>query len=98
MKLKVSILSFDKFIFLNLIELGVSPGQILAFVTGTWQIPPMGFPNRPNITFISDESKTLPTSSTCDLTLRLPLVLIDYDHFKTQVTKGFLNTVGFGQA
>jgi len=87
----------SSFIFENLIGLGVSPGRILAFVTGTWQIPPMGFPNRPTITFISDESKTLPTSSTCDLILRLPLALTDYDNFKTQVTYGILNTVGFGK-
>ena len=80
-----------------LIGLGVSPSHILAFVTGSWEIPPMGFPLRPTITFISDETSIFPTASTCSLTLRLPLVLTSYDIFKEKVTTAFLNTVGFGQ-
>lgn len=80
-----------------LIGSGVTPSQILAFVTGAPKVPPMGFPIRPTITFISDESLLLPTASTCALTLRLPLALVNYEDFKNKLTMAILNTVGFGQ-
>ena len=71
MKQKVSHFTIDCIISLILIGLGVSPSHILAFVTGSWEIPPMGFPLRPTITFISDETSIFPTASTCSLTLRI---------------------------
>ena len=57
----------------------------------------MGFPLRPSITFLPDDgSHSLPTASTCSLTLRLPLALENYDNFKDKMTMAVLNTVGFG--
>ena len=80
------------------LELGVDPGQILAFATGASKVPPMGFPVSPNISFISgDDPWELPTASTCSLTLKLPLALTEYDNFKERMTMAVLNTVGFGQ-
>ena len=74
-----------------------SPTQILAFVTGAFKIPPMGFPTRPTITFITDKSLFLPTASTCALSLKLPLSLVSYESFKENMTMAILNTIGFGQ-
>ena len=86
------------FIFNLTLELGVDPGKILAFATGASNVPPMGFPVSPNISFIGgDDPRQLPTASTCSLTLKLPLTLTEYDNFKEHMTMAVLNTVGFGQ-
>ena len=81
----------------SLIGSKVTAAHILAFATGATKPPPMGFPIRPTITFIADQSSTLPTASTCSLTLRLPLALNDYEQFKDRMSLAILNTVGFGQ-
>lgn len=81
----------------SLIGSKVTATQILAFGTGATKLPPMGFPIKPTITFIVDQSCTLPTTSTCSLTIRLPLALVDYEQFKERMTMAILNTVGFGQ-
>ena len=56
--------------------------SVLAFVTGSPTIPPMRFDQPLTIHFINDKCKTLPTASTCSLVLRLPLALVEYEHFK----------------
>ena len=85
------------FIFNLTLELGVDPGKILAFATGASNVPPMGFPVSPNISFIGDDPRQLPTASTCSLILKFPLTLTEYDNFKERMTMAVLNTVGFGQ-
>jgi hypothetical protein len=76
---------------------GVSPADILAFVTGCPVIPPMGYPRKLRILFIGDKSKTLPTANTCGPNLLLPLALKDYPEFKERLDYAFSNTIGFGQ-
>ena len=75
----------------------LTPSSVLAFVTGSPTIPPMGFDRPLTIHFINDKSKTLPTASTCSLVLRLPLALVEYEHFKEMIDFAMQNTVGFGQ-
>jgi len=53
-----------------------------AFITGADAPPPVGFPQEPAIFFVQDPTKTLPTASTCSLSLYLPLSLTDYEVFQ----------------
>ena len=75
----------------------VTLASVLAFVTGAPSVPPMGFDRTITIQFIDDKTKTLPTASTCSLKLRLPLSLVEYEHFKQMMNFAIQNTVGFGQ-
>ena len=74
----------------------VTPAFILAFITGTTTVPPMGFDHGITIRFTSDKSKTLPVASTCSLVLWFPTALVDYTMFKERMDFALLNTVGFG--
>ena len=68
--------------FLNILNY-VDLRQILAFATGASNVPPIGFPIPPSIRLIAgDNSRALPTASTCSLTLGLPLSLTKYNNFK----------------
>ena len=60
----------------------VDLGDILSFATGAYHIPPLGFPNTPTIRFSSEALWCLPTASTCEPTLYLPLQLEEYEDFK----------------
>ena len=75
----------------------ILPSSVLAFVTGSPTILPMGFDHTLSIHFIHDEAKTLPTVSTCSLVLRLPIALTEYELFKDKMNFAIQNTVGFGQ-
>lgn len=75
----------------------ISPGEVLAFVTGCPVIPPMGYPRPLKITFITDKTRKFPTANTCGPHLNLPLALVDYSEFKEKLDFSFSNTVGFGQ-
>lgn len=74
----------------------INLGTILSFATGADHVPPLGFPRVPLITFISDESRHLPTASTCGPTLSLPLQLVNYDDFKRNVDIAIICAHGFG--
>ena len=68
-------------------------GEILSFFTGSDREPPLGFPYIPTLLF--DEKNTLATSSTCSLTLTLP-VHKDYNTFKEKLILSFKGHDGFG--
>lgn len=63
-------------------EASVSLRQILSFVTGADEIPPLGFTNSPFILFSKDKSRLLPVSSTCVLSITFSLGLTEYNVFK----------------
>jgi len=65
--------------------------NILQFVSGTTCIPSLGFDLRPQ-----DPEVTLPTASTCLLTLTLPTAIADINILKKRITYAIFNTVGFG--
>ena len=71
-------------------------GTVLTFVTGADHIPPLGFPSTPIIQFISEESRFLPTASTCIPSLFLPLQLTDYEDFKRNMDMAVICAHGFG--
>ena len=74
----------------------VDLGTVLTFVTGADHIPPLGFPSTPIIQFISEETRFLPTASTCIPSLFLPLQLADYEDFKRNMDMAVICAHGFG--
>lgn len=67
--------------------------DILIFFSGVDSIPPLGFSCSPTLTF---HNRELPSSSTCALTLTLP-IHSDYVSFKAKVTFGMKHHGGFGK-
>uniref|UniRef100_A0A1X7UFQ4 HECT domain-containing protein n=1 Tax=Amphimedon queenslandica TaxID=400682 RepID=A0A1X7UFQ4_AMPQE len=65
--------------------------DILIFFSGVDSIPPLGFSSSPTLTF---HNKDFPSSSTCALTLTLP-IHSDYMSFKAKVTFGMKHHGGF---
>lgn len=55
---------------LNFIPL-VKPSHFLLFATGATSIPTIGFDHPPNISFVHDENKMIPSSQTCSNMLYL---------------------------
>ena len=70
--------------------------HILVFVSGACTVPPCGFGKSGSLEFLHGPEAILPTSSTCDITLRIPTCLSDYDTFKEMMTLGMLGHDGFG--
>lgn len=68
--------------------------KVLMFVTGASEIPPMGFACKPSIWFEQDVSRILPSSSTCGLTLTLPL-LSDINKFQAMMDYAIISSPGF---
>ena len=65
-------------------------------MTGADTIPPLGFPLCPIILFGKDPTRLLPISSTCALSLTLPLGLVEYELFKNNMDTAVLNAYEFG--
>ena len=73
-------------------SLGVNLGDVLAFMTGLRNIPPMGFDKPITVEFFAGER--LPNASTCSLVIRLPRLLTDSNAFT--IVFSILGTCGFG--
>lgn len=82
-------------------QLGAALGEVLSFVTGSDEIPPLGFNPQPMIKFWED---VRPKANTCGNTLYLPLFpshttnTIAYEAFKENMDDGILNSPSFGLA
>ena len=72
----------------------MSLGDILIFITGVGEVPPMGFDRPLKIEFVC--GKRLPSTSTCTLSLRLPREIVDYGTFKERLSLSVLGAYGFG--
>lgn len=73
-------------------------GAILAFATGSDQVPPIGFHPQPSIAFHHDTEtpQRFPVANTCINCLRLPLYST-YSAFKSNMDFAIDNTHGFGK-
>ena len=68
--------------------------DIVIFFSGAERVPPLGFPNKPSLTFLHDNS-IFPTSSTCLLELRLPVKHCKYENFKEAMITALKGHGGF---
>ena len=70
--------------------------EVLVFFSGCDRILPMGFDRHPILSFNRYPSKILPTSSTCDFLLRIPICFDQYENFKEYMVLGLKGNDGFG--
>ena len=70
---------------------------VLEIASGASAVPPLGFPNQPQIQFLHDGSKIFPEANTCLVVLHLPMHS-SYQAFKRYMTEGILQALTFGVA
>ncbi len=68
--------------------------DVLVFLSGSSQVPPLGFDKKPLVVFHHDSP--LATASTCDLQLRLPAEHVSYHTFKEAMLLSLKGHDGFG--
>ncbi len=73
------------------------PEDILIFFSGAEKVPPLGFNTQPVLAFLHGPQDTLPTASTCTLTLCLPTMHRQYPEFRNALIHALLGHGGFGQ-
>jgi len=71
--------------------------DILIFISGACRIPPGGFGKQCSLEFLHSASALLPTSSTCEVVLRLPTCHSNYSTFKEMMMLGVKGHDGFGR-
>jgi len=77
--------------------------DLLFFATGVKDVPPMGFPTKPEIHFLHESEENgrpsaYPKANTCSCILQLPVVHGSYQEFVSAISFGIENTHGFGFA
>ena len=76
---------------------GCSLEDVLIFFSGAERVPPCGFGDvSPALVFLH-ENQVLPTASTCDLQLRLPIRYSDFTKFKDAMVLAVKCNDGFGE-
>ena len=68
--------------------------MILSFFTGAHEIPPLGLPHEPQMSFSA--TSPYPTSSTCAIQLTLPSKYEAKEEFEAKMDQAFLSHGGFG--
>lgn len=73
--------------------------DLLIFVTGSDEVPPLGFPNKPTINFYDQEpgQRRLPYTSTCMLCLYLLRGVVQEEALHGMLLQGTKNSLGFGK-
>ena len=74
--------------------------NVLQFITGARSIPPLGFPRNITVKFkhgCKEECKCRPTSSTCDLSITLPIHYSNSYAFNEIMKSALIEGVGFGR-
>ena len=81
------------------ISIVVSLQAVLAFITGSTHIPPLGFHPPPSIVFLHDEKNRKMHVSTCSNILFFPVSehFLEYNRFKEEFLFCMLNAPGFGK-
>ena len=80
-------------------EMTISIQNILVFVTGADDIPPLGFDSPAEVHFSGDTYKQemrLPSASTCGPSLYLPFCLSDPDVFAEKMDMAIIGAQCFG--
>ena len=72
----------------------MSLGTILSFFSGADNIPPLGFPNEPELNF--NPKAVHPTASTCSIQLTLPTKYANFEELKNKLDQAFTMHGGFG--
>ncbi|XP_076127215.1 G2/M phase-specific E3 ubiquitin-protein ligase [Alosa pseudoharengus] len=76
-------------------ECAVSLEQVLEFTSGASTVPPLGFPQQPQVTFLHEGKMLFPEANTCLIVLRLPIHQ-EYETFCQFMEEGILQAPCFG--
>ncbi|KAL7380205.1 hypothetical protein ABVT39_013589 [Epinephelus coioides] len=73
--------------------------DLLIFVTGSDEVPPLGFPSKPCIDFYDQEAgqRRLPYASTCMMCLYLPRGIMQEEELHQMLHQATKNSLGFGK-
>ena len=72
--------------------------DVLVFFTGANAIPVLGFERRPKLVFLEGPSEKLPTASTCEIHLCIPIAHGDnFASFKEWMELGIIGNCDFGE-
>ena len=72
--------------------------DFLKWLTGSYEIPPLGFPKRFSVTFVhgcQEGCACRPTVSTCDVTIKLPVHIRDETAMKEMIVSAIQDSYGF---
>ena len=69
---------------------------MLVFFSGSYVIPPLGFEQRPTLSFLHGSIAKFPTASTCDIHLHIPAIYTKYEDFKEAMIIALKSNDGFG--
>ena len=76
-------------------DMGLELHDVLSFLTGADQLPPLGLPYSPSMYF--SETNQFPTASTCAIHMCLPTMYWnDYSKFRKILSLSFKHHGGFG--
>ena len=78
-------------------EFQISFENILAFATGAFSEPPLGYEPHPSLSF--QTNSPYPRANTCANTIYLSITepLVPFESFVYYMTSGILNSAGFGR-
>ena len=87
-------------IILGIEEHNLKLSDLMGFITGSFQLPPLGLPEPVEVRFIhgcAAGCKCRPTVSTCKLVLKIPVHTSTFENMKEMMTSAMLEGFGFGK-
>ena len=73
--------------------------DLMRFITGSFQLPPLGLPEPIEVKFIhgcADSCRCRPSVSTCKLVLKPPVHISTFETMEEMMTSAMLEGLGFG--
>jgi hypothetical protein len=78
---------------------GLETDEVLKWMTGSSEVPPLGFPKKFEIKFLHGCiacCKCRPTVSTCDLSITMPVHINKFEEMKEMLHSAVKDSHGFG--
>ena len=73
--------------------------DLIKWMTGTKTVPVLGFPKKFSITFVHGcvaGCRCRPTTSTCDLLLKMPVHIYNFEDMVEMMSSALKDCIGFG--
>ena len=78
---------------------GLQLNDVMQSLTGSCEVPPLGFPKRFSLQFVhgcTDGCRCRPTVSTCDTSVKMPIHISNVDIMKEMLLSAVKDSYGFG--
>ena len=86
--------------FLGIEDHNLQLKHLFRFITGTYTLPPLGFPEQLKVKFVHgclENCKCRPTASTCELSIHLPVHANTPGGIRELMISAMLEGYGFGK-